>query len=162
MEKLLYFTDRILSDAASHNTGRLMQSPSSLTLNEACGKDCKDFCVIHLSGSTDSSVSNTWHTARQQLALSDVWHKPKGQIRHLMLSYNRNPSHVCHPCQKLGKWLFPWVTPASSTGIDRRPSLRGFFSPATAVVVGGQLQWACWETCRGHPEVNRKKVLYIF
>lgn len=125
----------IPSDDASENTGRLTQSLLLLTLNKARGKDCEDFCVIHPSGSTSLSVTNTRRTARRHLALSDIWHGPKGQICHLMLSHNRKPSHVHLPCQKLIKWIFPWVMLASSTGIDSgadswRFSGMLFFSPA--------------------------------
>lgn len=87
------------------NTGRLIENLFLLTLNKARGKDCEDVCVIHPSGSTSLSVTNTRHTAQRQVALSNVWHKSKGQIHHWTLSYIRKPSHVHLPCQKLIEWI---------------------------------------------------------
>lgn len=116
------------------------------------------------------SVTNTGHAAQRQLTLSDIWHKPKGQICHLMLSHNRMPSHVQLPCQKLIKWIFPWVMPASRTGTDSGGGFqRGFFSPADLIcysescwynpsvvqVDGEKLHRASWEVGQGHLEVHR-------
>lgn len=82
------------------NTGILIENLLLLTLNKARGKDCEDVCVIHPSGSTSLSVTNTRHAAQRQVALSNVWHKSKGQIHHWTFSYIRKPSHVHPPCQK--------------------------------------------------------------
>lgn len=98
----IYMTVDILSDETSHSEILLL-----LTLNEARGADCEDFCVIHPSGSTSQSVTNTGRTAQHRLSLSNIWHKPKGQICHPTLSNERKSSHVCHPCQKLMSEYFP-------------------------------------------------------
>lgn len=52
------------------------------TVNKARGNDCDDFSVIHPSGSTSLSVTNTRHAAQRQLSMSDIWHVPKGQLCH--------------------------------------------------------------------------------
>lgn len=106
------------------------------------------FSVIHPSGSTSLSVTNTRRAAQCQLSLSVIWNQSKGQICHQTLLHKRKPSHVCLPCQKTHKWIYPWVMTASSTGIDSGPddcSVQGWVSSPEGcrynviLVVGEQL-----------------------
>lgn len=52
-----------LSDDISQNRDSLIENLFLVTQNEARSKDWKDFTVIHPSGSTGLSVTNTRHTA---------------------------------------------------------------------------------------------------
>lgn len=82
-----------------------IQNPLLLTLTEASSISCEDVGVIHPSGSTSLSVTNTRRVTQPQLSQSIIWLLPKGQLCHPKLSHKRNPSHVCRPCQKLTKYF---------------------------------------------------------
>lgn len=85
-----------LSDDISQNRDRWIENLFPVTQNEARSKDWKDFTVIHPSGSTGLSVTNTRHTA-WLLPSSEQYLAPaqRSDLSHSTLSQKTKPSHMC-------------------------------------------------------------------
>lgn len=85
-----------LSDDISQNRDSRIENLFLVTRNEARSKDWKDFTVIHPSGSTGLSVTNTRHTA-WLLPSSEQYLAPaqRSDLSHSTLSQKTKPSHMC-------------------------------------------------------------------